>query len=184
LIHRGEGGEIMLVLILLATWIATWIGVALILRRKGFATGFGLSGGFVVSCGVLALVSLILTDQAKVAEQTKVAQQPQLTAPKPDRQRFQKKARDDRGKVTARQYEDQWSFPVASSEPECLDTAAVIINTPSGTYLFNGTGMDRYGNTYKSSRDVGIPVPGLGTEAQAKLPPPHVLMQYGFKLCD
>lgn len=173
----------MLVLILLATWIVTWIGVGLILRRKGFSPGFGLGGGFVVSCGVLALVSMMLTEQTKEADQTKEAPRTQLTAQKPDRQRLQTKARDDKGKGTARPYDDKWSFPVATSEPECIDMA-MIMNTPSGTYLVNGTAMDRHGNTYKSSRDIGMLVPGLGSESQAKLPPPHELIQYGFKLCD
>jgi hypothetical protein len=173
----------MLVLILLATWMATWIGVALFLRRKDFSTGFALSGGFMVSCGVLALVSLMLTEQTKEAKQTKEAPRTHLTAQKPDRQLFQTKARDDRGKGTVRQDKDKWSVPVASSKPECLDTAAVIMNTPSGPYLVNGTAMDRYGNTYKGSRDVGRPVPELEKNPQGKLPPPHELMQYGFKLC-
>jgi hypothetical protein len=168
----------MLVLILLATWMATWIGVALFLRRKGFSTGFGLSGGFVVSCGVLALVSTMLT------EQTKEAPKAPLAAQKFDRQRPQKKAQDNKNTVTARQYDNKWSFPAASDEPECIDKAAVIINTPSGPYLVNGTGMDRNGNTSKSSRDIGIPVPGLENDPQGKLPPPHELLQYGLKLCD
>ena len=174
----------MLVLILLATWMATWIGVALFLRRKGFSTGFGLGGGFVVSCGVLALVSLMLTDQTKEAAQTKEAQRTQLTAQKPDRQRLQKAAQENKNTVMARQYSNPWSFPAASDEPACLDKAAVIMNTPSGPYLVNGTAMDRHGNTYKSSRDVGRPVPELENNPQGKLPPPHELIQYGFKLCN
>jgi hypothetical protein len=59
----------MLVLIFLASWIVTWVGVALFLRRQGFSTGFNLGGSFVVSCGVLALVSTMLTEQTKEAEQ-------------------------------------------------------------------------------------------------------------------
>jgi hypothetical protein len=91
----------MLVLILLATWMATWIGGALFLRRQGFSTGFGLSGGFVVSCGVLALVSTLLT------EQTKEAPKAPLAAQKFDRQRPQKKAQDNKNTVTARQYDNK-----------------------------------------------------------------------------
>jgi hypothetical protein len=167
----------MLVLILLATWVATWIGVTLFLRRKGSSAMLALSGGFVVSCVVLALVSTILT------EQTKEAPKAQLAAQKPERQRLQKKAQDDGRKGMARQYSDTWPSTVASGEPECIDMA-MIMNTPSGTYLLNSTGMDRHGNTYKSSRDVGMPVPGLENDPQAKLPPPQELMQYGLKLCD
>lgn len=174
----------MQTLILFASWIATWIGVAFFLYRKGYSGSVGLGGGFVVSCGVLALVSLMLTDQTKEAGQTQEARRTQLPVKKLDLQRFQKKARDDWGKGTVRPDEDKWSFPVASGKPECLDAAAVVVNTPSGPYLINGAAVDRHGNTYKSSRDMGIPVPGLGSDPQAKLPPPQELIQYGLKVCD
>ena len=174
----------MLVLILLATWMATWIGVALFLRRKGFSTGFGLSGGFVVSCGVLALGSMMLMEQTKDAAQTNEPQRTQLTAQKPDRLPFQKKAPENKNTVTARQDSNPWSVPAASDEPACIDKAAVIVNTPSGPYLINGAAVDRYGNTYKGARDMGRPVPELKNNPQGKLPPPHELMQYGLKVCD
>jgi hypothetical protein len=170
----------MRTLILFVSWIATWIGVTLFLHRKGYSGSVGFGGGFVVSCGVLVLVSMLLTDQTKEAQRT------QLTVKKADlgsAQRKEPKARNDGRKVTARQDDDKWSFPVASGEPECIDKAAVILNTPSGSYLVNGTAMDRYGNTY-NSREIGMPVPGLANDPRAKLPPPHELIQHGLKLCD
>ena len=133
--------------------------------------------------GVAAVVVVVLVMvMARMADHPDT-QPSQFAAQKSDSPRLQKMARNDGRRVTASQYADKWSFPVTSGEPECIDKAAVLLNTPSGRYLANGAAMDRHGNTY-NAREIGVPIPGRANDPRAKLPPPHELLQHGLKLCD
>jgi hypothetical protein len=62
-----------LALILLAIWIASGVGIARFLARKGFSPTEARGGGFVASCALLALLGVTL-DLEKPAREAREAQ--------------------------------------------------------------------------------------------------------------
>ena len=135
-----------------------------------------------ITVAVVVLL-VVMMDRMAARREGRRAHRVHLAVQKAERQRHQAEARDDGRQVTARQYGDTWPFTGTAGELECIDKA-VLMHTPSGTYTLNGTAMDRYGNTYKSFRGIAKPVLGLENELQAKMPPPHELIQRGLRLCD
>ena len=133
----------------------------------------------------VAVVVVLVVMMARMAasRETRRAHRAHLAVQKADRQRLQDEAGDDGRQLTARQYGDTWPFTVTAGELECRDKA-VLMHTPLGTYTLNGTAMDRYGNTYKSFREIAKPVLGLENELQAKMLPPREMIQRGLRLCD
>ena len=85
--------------------------------------------------------------------------------------------------VTAAQYGDKWSFTVGRGELECK-LNAVVMHTSKGTYSLNGKAMGMYKDKYPEWRDIAKPYPGLENDPNAKMPPPHGLIQKGLALCN
>jgi hypothetical protein len=83
--------------------------------------------------------------------------------------------------VTASEYGDKWPFTVSKGELEC-NANAIIMHTSKGTYSINGKAMGRYKNKYPEWREIAKQHP-LFNDPQAKMPPPHDLIERGLELC-
>lgn len=84
--------------------------------------------------------------------------------------------------VNASEYGDKWPFTVPKGVLEC-HANAVIMHTSKGTYSINGKAMGRYKGKYPEWRDIAKQHP-LFNDPQAKMPPPHDLIERGLELCN
>ena len=83
--------------------------------------------------------------------------------------------------VTEDEYGDKWPYVVSEGQLEC-HINAVIMHTSMGTYSINGKAIGRYKGKYPEGREISKQYP-LFNDPQAKMPPPHGLIQRGLELC-